>query len=228
MAIGLEGASARSATVVLAAWLTATVGSVLSGEDRIELLGVCRDGADAMMTVARLRPDVLLIPAELEGLSLVALLSEMRARAYETKTLVVTERCDCQFIFPILLHGAKGCVHPGSSPAYFAKAILAVKNGDIWLQRRILANALAELLSREIEWRGTLEEKPSLADSRKLSLLSQRESQMVRLVAEGLTNKEIAQKLKISGETVKKHLKNVFYKLGVHRRTQVVRQLGER
>jgi DNA-binding NarL/FixJ family response regulator len=91
-----------------------------------------------------------------------------------------------------------------------------------------LANALADL-SREIERRGTLEEKPNSADSRKLSLLSQRERQIVPLLAEGLTNKEIAQKLKISGETVKKHLKNVFDKLGVHRRTQVVlRQLYDR
>jgi RNA polymerase sigma factor (sigma-70 family) len=217
-----------TATVVLGVRLTATVGSVLFGNEGIELLGVCRDGAEAMMTVARLRPDVLLVPAEMEGLSLVALLRQMRAQAYATKTLVVTERCDRQFICPILLHGAKGCVHPGSSPAYFAKAILAVKNGDIWLERGILANALADL-SREIERRGTLEEKPNSADSRKLSSLSQRERQIVALLAEGLTNKEIAQKLKISGETVKKHLKKVFDKLGVHRRTQVVqRQLCDR
>jgi hypothetical protein len=90
-------------TAVLTAGLT-TLASALVHHELIELLGVCRDGADVLATVGRLYPDVLLVPAEMGGLSLIAL-GQMKARVCATKTLIVTDRCDHEFIGVILRKG---------------------------------------------------------------------------------------------------------------------------
>jgi DNA-binding NarL/FixJ family response regulator len=219
--------STGTATVVLAAGLT-TLASALVHHDVIELLGVCRDGGDALAIVGRLCPDVLLVPAELKGLSLSVLLRQMKARAYATKTLIVTDLCDHEFVDAILRNGASGCLRPTASRGYLVKAILAVKRGDIWLERKLLAQALTGLV-RKLD-RGELPKVDRGAgDSPNFSTLSQREKEIAALLAQGLTNKEIAKKLSVSNETVKKHLQKIFDKLGVHRRTQVVlRQLCER
>jgi DNA-binding NarL/FixJ family response regulator len=216
-----------TATVVLTAGLT-TLASALVHHELIELLGVCRDGADVLATVGRLYPDVLLVPAEMGGLSLIALLGQMKARVCATKTLIVTDRCDHEFIGVILRKGAHGCLRPTTSPAYLVKAILAVKRGDIWLERKILAEALIGLVS-DLDQAQPPKAHPIAGDSRNFPTLSPREREIAMLIAQGLTNKEIAKKLNLSNETVKKHLQKVFDKLGVHRRTQVVlRQLCER
>lgn len=202
-------------TLLLGPGLASTLTHILTHRN-IEV-AVCNRSAEILNKVGQLRPDVMLLPADVEG-SLVTL-RDLRARAYATKTLIVTACCDHQFIATILRHGASGCVRPTSSPAYLVKAILAVKRGDIWLERNILARALGDLV-REIDLRRQPESNPDY--SQNPLVLTDREKEIVRLLAKGLTNKEIAEKLSVSKETVKMHLKHIFDKLGVHRRAQVV------
>jgi DNA-binding NarL/FixJ family response regulator len=217
-----------TATVVLAAGLIATLAPVLAGQGEIEVVGICSDGAEVIGTIAQLRPDVALLSANVPGLSLIELLRQMKARVYPTKTLIVTDLCDHEFIGAILRNGAHGCLRPTASRGYLVKAILAVKRGDIWLERKLLARALTGLV-RELDQAELPKADPIAGDSPNFSTLSQREKEIAALLAQGLTNKEIAKKLNVSNETIKKHLQKIFDKLGVHRRTQVVlRQLCER
>jgi DNA-binding NarL/FixJ family response regulator len=102
------------------------------------------------------------------------------------------------------------------------KAIVAVKRGEVWLERKTLADALAALIA-ELDMGSATHAKSGEVNCRRRLSLTGRESEIVELLSHGLTNKEIARTLEVSTETVKKHLQNIFIKLGVHRRTQVVR-----
>jgi DNA-binding NarL/FixJ family response regulator len=206
-----------TATVLIGPGLASTVTNSLK-KANLQLVGVCDHSAEILSKVGQVRPDVLLLPhAEIS--SLAPVLRELRARARATKTLIATARCDYRFIATILRHGASGCVRPDSSPAYFAKAIFAVKGGDIWLERRILAKALGDLIE-EIDLRALPQSGPGY--SPRPLVLTDREKEIVGLLAKGFSNKEIADELGVSKETVKMHLKHVFEKLGVHRRAQVM------
>ena len=101
-----------------------------------------------------------------------------------------------------------------SSAVDVLKAVAAVKIGDIWLERRLLADAVTGLIGDR--------SSDESAEGTNSCSLTVRENAIVALLVRGLTNKEIAKELDLGVETVKKHLKSIFSKLGVRRRTQVV------
>jgi DNA-binding NarL/FixJ family response regulator len=96
---------------------------------------------------------------------------------------------------------------------------LTVKSGEIWLERKILAKALGDLIE-EMDLIALPQSSPGYCPSP--LVFTDREKEIVVLLSKGLTNKEIAEKLSVSKETVKMHLKHIFDKLGLHRRAQVV------
>ena len=105
------------------------------------------------------------------------------------------------------------------------KAIRAVSRGDIWLPRDVLANALSDLLQTPSH--GDAMAESNRVRARSADMLTKREKQIVGVLSQGLTNKQIARQLGIMEDTVKKHLQHVFGKLGVHRRSLVLlRQLA--
>ena len=107
-------------------------------------------------------------------------------------------------------------------PVWLGKAVLAVRGGDVWLERGVLSGTLIRLVQAQGARPPAREPLP--ADFR--SALTARESEIVAFVAEGLTNKEVARRLCVSHETIKKHLKKVFVKLGVRHRTEVILHCG--
>ncbi len=171
------------------------------------------------------RPDVILLPADLSGYPLSALLRRLRARVPKARILVVSKQCSQKFATTILRQGAAGCIQPTSTPAALAQAILAVKEGDIWLERRLLAKMLSHLMPDD---HGLRRIKPGASTARYNPPLTDREMQVAALVGKGFTNKEIAKRLSISEPTVRKHLEHIYAKLGVHSRTEVaLRQLTD-
>jgi DNA-binding NarL/FixJ family response regulator len=208
--------SGETATVVVAVALSRTLVPVFAEQREVTLIGVCDPSTDSLGRVTTLNPDVLLLAADMERPSLFEFLREIQGRAI--KTLIVTDRCDPEFIGTILRYGARGCLRTVFSYPYVIKAILAVKRGDIWLERKLLAEAVAAL----IEGADTAGIRAAERDRHSYSLLTSRERRIVALLSAGLTNKEIANQLSVSIETVKKHLRTIFLKLGVRRRTQVV------
>jgi len=210
--------SDEAATVVLPVGLVSRLAPIFAKRRKVKLIGVFSPSTDSASKVAQLNPDVLLLAADMGRPSLFQFLRQMQAQACVSKTLIVTDRFDHEFIGTILRFGAKGCLRTISSPPYVVKAILAVRGGDIWLERKLLAQAVAGLITKS-GGRG-----PGGADrnSPTYSSFTSREREIVALLRTGLTNKEIAKELNVSTETVKKHLRTIFLKLGVRRRTQVV------
>ena len=188
---------------------------------RIKLLGVCRRSTEILRSIESRSPDVLLLAGPITHSGLIKLLRQIRARS-PINILILTNRRDPEFIETILRYGAKGCVRTRSVADDVAKAIVAVKQGEVWLERKILSDALGTMIA-ELDPAHRSGAQTRQADMRSLLLLTNRETEIVATLAQGLTNKEIAKALNVSTETVKKHLQNIFAKLGVHRRTQVLR-----
>jgi DNA-binding NarL/FixJ family response regulator len=188
--------------------------AVASGRE-LRLVAPSDPGLDLVSAASRLRPHVALLDGRSSDL-LVEMLRQLRLRAPETRALVVSECCDPPFVAGILRQGASGCIHPSASPDAFARAVLAARGGQVWLERRVLADVLGHVeAARDV----------GAAHAARLGeTLTRREHEIVAWVAKGLTNKGIARELGVSHETVKKHLKKVFAKLGVHHRFEVILQ----
>lgn len=215
------GSASSAATVVVGGPLSRDLARVFARHRQIHLVGVCRRSTELLHAVETRGPDVLLLLAtQTSQFVLVKLLRQIQARC-TTKILILTNRRDPDFIETILRYGAKGCVRTTVGD-YVVRAIVAVQRGEVWLERKILANALSALIA-ELDMGSASDTQSGQVNWRSRLLLTRREREIVALLVHGLTNKEIARTINVSTETVKKHLKNIFNKLGVHRRTQVVR-----
>jgi len=160
-----------------------------------------------------LKPDVVLVdmPAGLEGIEL---LRAIQRESPDAKLLVLTDAGDKALIFEALKAGAKGFVSKNACASELGKAIRGVHEGEVWIERNVLVRSLGEECPAPVGGQG--------ADGRATGVLTARELEVLRLLASGGTNKEIAQSLLISEKTVKSHLGNIFRKLQVTRRVQAV------
>jgi len=195
--------------VLRVAWLPR-----LAREPGIVLVGARVDDATHLVAgIAGTRPEILLLDRRmLEALgpaSLQALQSQPGLRV-----LLVGDESGTAPVADVVRHRFHGYLGTGASPELSLKAIRAVSRGELWLSRACLARALAELA-------GQATPGPTACDVAVARGLTPRERQVVELLRSGCTNKEIAQRLGIMEDTVKKHLQGVFAKLGVHRRTLV-------
>jgi DNA-binding NarL/FixJ family response regulator len=214
-----HGSGPITASVVVGGPLSRTLARIVAQDRHIELLRVCRRSAELLRAVEARHPDVLLLAARSAQSGLVSLLQEIHAHC-NTRILILTDRRDPEFIETILRYGVKGCVRTRSAGHHVVKAIASVRAGDFWLERKVLAEALAVLIT-ELDMDRAAEIQIGRSNH---VWLTNREGEIVALLTQGLTNKGIAKALDISAETVKKHLKNIFAKFGVHRRTQLVRR----
>jgi DNA-binding NarL/FixJ family response regulator len=213
---------ANAASVVVGGPLPRNVARIFARDGRIELLGICDRRAELVSNVENQSPDVLLLARSIVQSGLANLLRQIQARS-TTKILILTDRRDPSFVETILRYGVKGCVRTATVGNHVVKAIVAVKRGDVWLERKTLAEAVTALADK-LNSGSSSGARIGQPDRRNRFSLTTRESDVVALLVQGLTNKEIAKALNVGTETVKRHLQHIFIKLGVHRRTQVVRR----
>jgi DNA-binding NarL/FixJ family response regulator len=165
--------------------------------------------------VAEHQPDVAVVSSILQGnprggLEAVRALRNFGSR---TRPIVLLDRSDLELVVEAFSAGAKGVVCQTDPLEILCKCIRCVHAGQIW------AN------SRELQWvvRALGDREPvRLVSAKGVSLLSQREQQIVNMVMEGLRNHEIAEKLHLSAHTVKNHLFRVYEKLGISNRTELI------
>jgi DNA-binding NarL/FixJ family response regulator len=171
--------------------------------DDVELVGSAADGSEAEAVVRATQPDVVLMDLSMPKLEGVEATRQVLAARPETKVLVLTSFSDRDRIVAALDAGACGYMLKDSEPDELLRAIRAAADGDAPLSPRAARTLLSE------------RREPS-----PLAALSEREREVLELVAAGLANKQIAARLGISEKTVKAHLTRIFREIGVFDRTQ--------
>lgn len=197
--------------------------TLLALHDDIEIVGEASNGEEALAAAAEFKPDVILIDLRMPVLDGVAATERLKAIQPLSRVIILTTFDDDEYIFEGLRAGAVGYLLKDVSSEKLVEAIRAADRGEGFLQPSIAAKVVAEF-SRLVGQSGNSPSKNQLVEP-----LSERELEILHLVAAGDSNKEIAAKLYITEGTVKNHVTNILGKLGVRDRTQAAlraRELG--
>jgi DNA-binding NarL/FixJ family response regulator len=196
--------------------------TLLSLHEDIEVVGEAGDGREAVDAAAALRPDVILMDLRMPVLDGVAATRRLKESGHPARVIILTTFDDDETVFDGLRAGAVGYLLKDVSSEKLVEAIRAAARGESFLQPSIAAKVLAEFA--RLEERASAPPPPALVEP-----LSDRELEILRLVATGDSNKEIAARLYITEGTVKNHVTNILGKLGVRDRTQaalMAREMG--
>ncbi|MFD4373271.1 response regulator [Streptomyces sp. NPDC058486] len=178
----------------------------LEVQDDIEVVGEAADGAEGVARAEELRPDVVLMDIKMPGTDGIEALKRLRALANPAKVLIVTSFTEQRTVVPALRAGASGYVYKDVDPDALAGAIRSVHAGHILLQPEVAGALLAQDDPQGGTGRGTT--------------LTEREREVLGLIADGRSNREIARALVLSEKTVKTHVSNILMKLDLADRTQ--------
>jgi DNA-binding NarL/FixJ family response regulator len=189
------------------------VKALLTATEDIDVVGEAEDGDEAVREARRLDPDVVLMDVAMPGLGGLEATLVIRKEKPDVKVLVLTQYDDREYVSRFLKAGVSGYVLKKAVAAELVAAIRAVSRGGLVLDPEIARDVLRD--------RGR-EALPDQADDPYESL-TDREKQVLKLVAEGNSNKEIAETLGISVKTAMAHREHLMGKLGVHSRTELIR-----
>jgi DNA-binding NarL/FixJ family response regulator len=178
----------------------------LEVQDDIEVVGEAADGAEGVDRAEELRPDVILMDVKMPGMDGVDALRRLRELDNPARVLVVTSFTEQRTVVPALRAGAAGYVYKDVDPDALAGAIRSVHAGHILLQPEV-ADAL-------------LAQEGSNSGTGRAGSLTEREREVLGLIADGRSNREIARALVLSEKTVKTHVSNILMKLDLADRTQ--------
>lgn len=177
----------------------------------IEVVGEAADGEQAIQQVERLDPDVVLMDIAMPGLGGIEAALEMKRLGRRAKILILSQYEDREYVRRLLKAGVSGYVLKKSAGSELANAVRAVHRGGLVLDPEVARTAMEEAGPAT----------PGAADP--YETLTDREKQVLKLVAEGKSNKEVAEVLGISVKTAMSHRERVMEKLGVHNRTELMR-----
>ncbi len=194
--------------------------TLLSVHDDLEVVGEASNGQEAIDAVEKLGPDVVLMDLRMPVLNGVAATRQITESAANSRVIVLTTFDDDEYIFDGLRAGAVGYLLKDVPSAKLVEAIRAAAQGESFLQPSVAAKVLAEF-SRMAA--------PNTAVSQQdlVEPLSERELEILGVLATGASNREIANELFITEGTVKNHVTNILGKLGVRDRTQAALKAKE-
>lgn len=187
---------------------------LLAQEPDIRVAGQAVDGPQTLRMAEALQPDILLLDIRMPEANGLDDLPKILRKSPKTKILIVSGFLEEDLLVEALQHGAKGYIPKTSTQSDLIKAIRATHAGEIWAGRRALAHLLENLLQKANGLEGAL--------SATRSILTNKEREVVKYVIQGMTNKEIAPRLNVSEKTIKTHLSNIFKKLNVSRRAEIL------
>ncbi|HEU4342824.1 MAG TPA: response regulator transcription factor [Candidatus Binatia bacterium] len=186
---------------------------ILSLEKDILVVGEASRGDEAIKVVERTKPDVLLLDLKMPKSDVVQTLLEVKEKNAPTKVLILTAYSEDENILNAAKGGARGYVLKGIDFPTLLQAIKTVQKGGLWIDKETPAAEAFEEIAQ-----GQLNTASDATYHDAVGTLTKREMEILRLVAEGLTNEEIGKKIFISEKTVKTHLTNIFDKLKVNNR----------
>jgi two-component system, NarL family, nitrate/nitrite response regulator NarL len=188
---------------------------LLSLEEDLEVVGEAGDGEATVLLVEKLDPDVLLLDIRMPGVDGFGALQRLQKLNRRTRVIILTASEDKNEFVQAMKMGCSGIVLKQTAADLIIKSIRRVHAGEIWLDSNTTAAVMRQFAS-------PLDGAPQAGmRARDRSPLSNREREIVALVAQGYKNKEMAEKMFISEQTVKNHLHNIFDKLGVSDRLEL-------
>jgi DNA-binding NarL/FixJ family response regulator len=177
-------------------------------ESDIEVVGEAGTGDEAVRLAVRLKPDVLLLDMQMPGLTGVEVTRQLQERASKVRILAFSAYENPEFVAAVLAAGAAGYLTKKEPLEALVAAVRGVARGEEgWFSREITAVLIRQRL-------------PSVDDP--VQMLSTREREVLSLLAQGLSNQQIGERLFISESTVKKHVNNIYFKLEVDSRAEAV------
>ncbi len=185
--------------------------SLLEGYDDIEIVGEAIHGAEAVEKACQLAPQVILMDIAMPVMGGLEATHRIHKEAPHVRVLVLTQHEDSEYILSMLRAGAKGYVAKTATASELVSAIRTVNKGECFLYPSAATTLVEEYLMR------------ANGEKNEFERLTDREREILQLVAEGRSNQEIAERLFISVKTVLRHRTNVMEKLGFHNRTELIK-----
>jgi len=186
---------------------------ILSPDDGFEVVAECADGREAVEELPAVRPDVVLMDIRMPRLDGIAATEQLRAVPDPIPVLVLTTFGEDEVLWGAIESGAAGFVLKDSSAEELIAAVRAVAGGRAWFDPGVASRVL-DRYRRVVA--------PATRDAARLDLLTEREHDVLRLMARGATNAEIAATLYLAEATVKTHVGSIFAKLGVRDRPAAI------
>ncbi|MBU2662661.1 response regulator transcription factor [Actinoplanes bogorensis] len=187
--------------------------SLLRRDKEITVVGEASTGDEAVRTARALRPDVILMDIRMPGLDGIAATRTIRTEGLPCRVIILTTFETDEYVFAALAAGASGFLTKEVGPDGLRQAVRVVAAGDALLSPSVTRRVVGQFAHRPVA-------APAGGD--RLAVLTEREREVVRLVATGLSNEEIARELVISPLTAKTHITRAIAKLGVRDRVQLV------
>ncbi|UQX05035.1 response regulator transcription factor [Streptomyces sp. RerS4] len=185
---------------------------LLNAMEGIEVVGEAVDGRQAVERVAALRPDVVLMDIRMPEMNGLEATRQIMAGGADAKVLVLTTFDLDEYVYQALRAGASGFLLKDASARQLADGVRVVAAGEALLAPSVTKRLIAEF--------SKLSQAPRLADPKGVTELTERETEVLVLIAQGLSNAEIADRLVVAESTIKTHVSRVLVKLGLRDRTQ--------
>jgi DNA-binding NarL/FixJ family response regulator len=185
----------------------------------MEIVAEASTAEAALDEALRARPDVILLDVDMPGMSGLQLIRELRPRLPETKIVMLSVSGDDRNVLEAMRHGAAGYLTKDLGPEALQRAVRGIRQGDLAMSRRMAARTLRKFIE------GGATAAPG--DDSALSALSSRELQVLGNLADGLTDREIADALVISPRTVESHVSSILRKLEVRNRAEAALRYRE-
>ncbi|MCS7038055.1 MAG: response regulator transcription factor [Anaerolineae bacterium] len=185
---------------------------LFQAEPDIAIVGEADSGEAAIAAVTALKPDVVVMDIAMPGMSGIEATRRIKAISPETAVLALTMHEEEPYFFQMLEAGASGYVPKRAAADDLVSAVRVVAQGQVFLYPSLARLLVEDYLQRE-----------TTGQSEETDLLTPREREVLTLIAQGLTNREIAEALVISVKTVDRHRENIMHKLNLHSRVELVK-----
>lgn len=185
----------------------------------VTVVGEARSAEEALEMAPRLRPDLVLMDIDLPGMTGIEAVRELAPRLPDARIVMLTVSTDRRDLLDAVRHGAAGYLTKDLGPEALQRAVRGLRAGDLAMSRAMAARTLRRFIDDG--------PRPGPEELGALGLLSRRELEVLERLADGLTDREIAEALVISPRTVETHVSNILHKLGVRNRAEAARRYRE-
>jgi DNA-binding NarL/FixJ family response regulator len=184
------------------------IASILSAHPMFDIVGEATDGQEALVKANSLMPDLILMDIRMPGLSGLEATRLIKEEMPYVKIVILSVSDDAQDFFEAIKKGAQGYLLKNMEPEYWLDYITGIMQGEAPISRALATKILQEFATQKVDI--------------SVNKLSERENEVLILVSQGLTNRDIADNLFISESTVKNHLRNILAKLHLQNRMQLI------